>query len=189
MFIILLAGIARAEIYRISPAADSLLRNKCMYAIEGAAKSETSAAPEKDVYYFAQPDNKKRRQSLSSRHGILMNRLVRHSLGFVGVPYRWSGTTSSGFDCSGFVWRMFSNFGIDIPRMADSQFKRGIPVSRSNLEPGDLVFFTTYTYGVSHVGIYIGNNKFVHSSSSRGVMVNDLDESYYAIRYVGARRL
>jgi cell wall-associated NlpC family hydrolase len=131
----------------------------------------------------------RKRTSLASRNGNLMMRLVRHSMNYIGVPYSWAGTSSYGFDCSGFVWKMFSSFGISLPRMADSQYLKGVPVPLSDVQPGDLVFFSTYTAGVSHVGIAVGNNRFIHSSSSRGVIISDLSDPYYSIRYVGARRI
>jgi cell wall-associated NlpC family hydrolase len=108
-------------------------------------------------------------------------------LRFLGVPYVFGGTTASGFDCSGFVQHVFAMLGIDLPRTADAQYDVGHRAV-GGPHPGDLVFFDTYG-GVSHVGIYLGNGEFVHASSSRGVMVSHLSESYWAARYVGAKRL
>lgn len=107
---------------------------------------------------------------------------------FLGTPYVWGGRSPAGFDCSGFTSYVYSNFGIEIPRMADGQFNFGAEVSQ--LIPGDLVFFTTYEPGPSHAGIYIGDNCFIHSSSSGGgVIITSLSESYYSARYLGARRV
>jgi len=113
--------------------------------------------------------------------------LTRSALRFLGVPYVFGGTTASGFDCSGFVQHVFAMLGIDLPRTADAQYDVGHRAV-GGPHPGDLVFFDTYG-GVSHVGIYLGNGEFVHASSSRGVMVSHLSESYWAARYVGAKRL
>jgi len=113
--------------------------------------------------------------------------LTRSALRFLGVPYVFGGTTASGFDCSGFVQHVFALLGIGLPRTADAQYDVGRPAV-GGPRPGDLVFFDTYG-GVSHVGIYLGRGKFVHASSSRGVTVSRLAESYWASRYVGARRL
>ncbi len=107
---------------------------------------------------------------------------------FLGVPYSWAGSSPSGFDCSGFVYYVFGQNGISLPRMADQQFNTGVPVSQ--LQPGDLVFYSTYAPGPSHAGIYTGNNKFIHASSGTGcVTLTSLSEPYYQARYLGARRV
>lgn len=109
---------------------------------------------------------------------------------YIGVPYKWAGSTPSGFDCSGFVQYVFKAHGISLNRTAASQYKHGTFVSKSNLQPGDLVFFqNTYKAGISHVGIYIGDGKFIHSSSSKGVVISNLSSSYYVSHYYGARRI
>ena len=110
--------------------------------------------------------------------------IIGTAMALQGVPYVFGGTSPGGFDCSGFVQYVFRNAGIQIPRMADEQYY----ASRKTAVPreGDLVFFTTYMPGVSHVGIYIGGDNFVHASSSRGVTVSSLKDSYWAPRYVGA---
>jgi cell wall-associated NlpC family hydrolase len=107
---------------------------------------------------------------------------------FLGTPYVYGGRSPEGFDCSGFASYVYGHFGIEIPRAADEQFYYGASVTQ--LIPGDLVFFTTYTDGPSHTGIYIGDNCFIHSSSSGGqVIITSLSENYYAARYLGARRV
>jgi len=113
--------------------------------------------------------------------------LTRSALRFLGVPYVFGGTTASGFDCSGFVQHVFAMLGVALPRTADAQYDFGRPAV-GGPRAGDLVFFDTYG-GVSHVGIYLGRGEFVHASSSHGVMVSHLSESYWASRYVGAKRL
>jgi len=115
-------------------------------------------------------------------------RLTKTAMRFLGVPYAWGGTSFSGVDCSGFVQAVFHRNGIDLPRTADAQFTVGHPISQRSLLPGDLVFFQTYAAGASHVGIYVGSGNFVHASSSQGVRVDSLYETYYASRYIGARR-
>ena len=117
----------------------------------------------------------------------IAQQLTRSALRFLGVPYVFGGTTTSGFDCSGFVQHVFAMLGIGLPRTADAQYDVGRPAV-GGPRPGDLVFFDTYG-GVSHVGIYLGGGQFVHASSSHGVMVSHLSESYWASRYVGAKRL
>ncbi|CAM3847337.1 stalk domain-containing protein [Alkalicoccus chagannorensis] len=109
----------------------------------------------------------------------------------LGTPYQWGGTTTSGFDCSGFTGYAFSQAGIDLPRTAQQQFSVGTSVSRSNLQPGDLVFFSESRSAsrITHNGIYIGNNQMIHSSSSQGVSIVSLSSSYWSPRYVGAKRV
>ena len=106
---------------------------------------------------------------------------------FLGTPYVYGGRSPEGFDCSGFASYVYDHFGIEIPRTADDQYYSGASVSEPI--PGDLVFFTTYMEGPSHTGIYIGDNCFIHSSSSGGqVIITSLSENYYSARYLGARR-
>jgi cell wall-associated NlpC family hydrolase len=122
-----------------------------------------------------------------ARTSKLAQTLARSALRFLGTPYVFGGTSSSGFDCSGFVQHVFATLGIGLPRTADAQYDAGKPAV-GGPRAGDLVFFDTYG-GVSHVGIYLGNGQFVHASSSRGVMVSKLSEAYWASRYVGAKRI
>lgn len=115
--------------------------------------------------------------------------VANYALNFLGTPYVWGGTTPSGFDCSGFTKYVYQQFGYTLNRTAAQQLNNGYSVS--SLEPGDLVFFNnTYSTSAaaSHVGIYIGDNQFVHSASG-GVKVTSLSDSYYASRYIGARRI
>lgn len=115
--------------------------------------------------------------------------IVRTALTYRGVPYRFGGRGRGGIDCSGFTGRVFAETGTSLPRTAAAQFSRGTAVPREQLKQGDLVFFkNTYRSGVSHVGIYVGDGKFVHASSSRGVRVDSLGSSYFARRWAGARR-
>lgn len=116
-------------------------------------------------------------------------RVIQNAMRYRGVPYVFGGTTPYGFDCSGFTRYVFAQAGISLPRAADEQFDVGRSVSYSNLQPGDLVFFTTYAPGASHVGIYVGNDQFISATSSGGVMVSRLDIGYWGNRYYGARRV
>lgn len=108
---------------------------------------------------------------------------------YIGVPYLWGGATPSGFDCSGFVQYVFKKHGITLPRTSKEQYTVGTYVSRANLKVGDLVFFNTSGSGISHLGIYIGNDQFIHSSTSKGVTITSLSSSYWSSRYWGGRRV
>jgi len=114
--------------------------------------------------------------------------LVDNALSLKGVPYVFGGTSKSGFDCSGYTQYVFKGSDISIPRTSSAQFNVGSSVEKEQLQTGDLVFFTTYAEGPSHVGIYVGGGNFVHASNS-GVRTTSLSDSYYASRYVGARRV
>jgi hypothetical protein len=108
-----------------------------------------------------------------------------------GVRYRTGGNTRSGVDCSGFTVAVYAAlYGIALPRVSREQYRISRKISTTELQEGDLVFFDTRGGGyVSHVGVYLGNNKFIHASVSKGVMVNDLFESYYMKRYIGGGRI
>lgn len=116
-------------------------------------------------------------------------RVIEIAMRYRGVPYSFGGTTPSGFDCSGFTRYVFSQVNIYLPRAADEQYEVGRWVSYSNLQPGDLVFFTTYETGPSHVGIYVGGGRFISATSSSGVAVTRIDSGYWGSRYIGAKRV
>lgn len=107
----------------------------------------------------------------------------------IGTKYVSGGTSTNGFDCSGFTMFVFDKIGINLPHQSGSQYQMGSDVSRDEMRPGDLVFFNTNGKGVSHVGIYVGDGDFAHASSSRGVTISSLSDSYYVNRYVGAKRI
>jgi len=116
--------------------------------------------------------------------------LVVTALKYRGVPYRYAGMSTRGMDCSGLVARVLQLHGVDAPHNSKALYKLGKPVPREQLQPGDLVFFHTTRPGISHVGIYIGDGKFIHASSRSGeVKLGRLDEGYYYRRFVGAKRV
>jgi len=129
---------------------------------------------------------------------------------YLGTPYQWGNSSQKGIDCSGFTQEVYKKSGITLPRTAREQYDTGKKVDKDDLEYGDLVFFNTKpliflsscffpcilfnmevpsVYGITHVGIYIEDDKFVHSSASRGVIFENLNSSYWKKRFVGARRL
>lgn len=109
----------------------------------------------------------------------------------LGHPVVWGGASpAQGFDCSGLVQYVYRQAGINLPRTADLQFLVGRAVLPTALQPGDLVYFTTYEPGPSHVGIYIGNDKFIHTSFSQNkVAIGDMKDNYFVQRYYGAKRI
>ena len=124
----------------------------------------------------------------------LAGQIIAHGKQFLGTPYLWAGNDlRTGVDCSGFVHHVFRDLGIILYRNSAAMTRNGVPVGRYELLPGDLVFFDTAgNGGISHVGIYIGNGDFIHSSSSRrtwGVVISSLYEPYYIRTYMTARRV
>ena len=114
------------------------------------------------------------------------------ALSYLGVPYRFGGASPrTGFDCSGLVSHVFrQTFGLSLPRTAREIARNGAAVARGELLPGDLVFFNTRGFLNSHVGIYLGDSKFVHAPNARGrVRIDDMDNTYYRTRFNGARRM
>ncbi len=128
----------------------------------------------------------------SSSGGATGNAIVDYAMRYLGYPYVWATHGPSSFDCSGFTyWVVLNVLGRDIGAGTWTQVSAGTSVSRNSLQPGDLVFFqNTYTTGLSHVGIYIGNDQFIHAENeSTGVRISDLNSSYYSSRWYGAVRL
>lgn len=124
--------------------------------------------------------------------GEKASELVMNAMGFLGVPYRRGGSSAeTGFDCSGFVRAMYQQtVGLVLPRRADQQAAITTTIDKSELRPGDLVFFNTMRRTFSHVGIYIGDNKFIHSPRSGSeVRVEDMRLGYWTTRFNGARRV
>lgn len=116
--------------------------------------------------------------------------IVSISKQYIGVPYKYGGTTPSGFDCSGYIRYVMNQVGVSLPRTVSQMNQQGTAVSKANLEVGDLVFFKTVSSGPSHAGIYVGNNNFIHASSSKGVMISSINDPYYwGPRYLGAKRV
>mgnify|MGYP006276960313 CR=1 FL=1 len=109
---------------------------------------------------------------------------------YFGIHYRFGGTTPAGFDCSGFVQFMFSKvFNMQLPRSSREMATLGIKVGRNELKPGDLVFFINGGNRIGHVGIFVGNNSFVHSSLSKGITRTNLNDSYYDKRFATGVRV
>jgi cell wall-associated NlpC family hydrolase len=131
----------------------------------------TAATPQADTYVAPPPT-----------HG----NVVSYALSQIGTPYVWGGAAPGGFDCSGLVMWAYAQVGVSLPHSTYSQYTMGVPVSKDQLAPGDLVFFN----GLGHVGMYIGNGQFVEAPHTGGVVqISNLNEGWYAATYVGARRI
>jgi cell wall-associated NlpC family hydrolase len=128
---------------------------------------------------------------IGQRVGNQASELVVNAMGFLGVPYKRGGTGIAGFDCSGFVRAMYaSTLGLVLPHNAKAQAASTEKIDKTELQPGDLVFFNTLRRAFSHVGIYVGEGKFIHSPRSGGqVRIEDMRDSYWAKRFNGARRV
>jgi peptidoglycan DL-endopeptidase CwlO len=125
-------------------------------------------------------------EDATSAHSTRGARAAAVATRYLGVPYRWGGASPSGFDCSGFVMYVFGRVGVSLPHNAAAQYRYGRPVSRGNLAPGDLVFFD----GLGHVGIYLRGGRFIHAPHTGDVVkISSIWDSWYASRWVGARRL
>ncbi len=143
-----------------------------------------------DVYYVVAPEEYEaaKPEYLTDITG-LRAAIVETAKRYLGVPYEWGGTNDSGFDCSGLTMAVYRLNGLDLPRVSYEQFKEGTYVSKEELRPGDLVFFDTRRLGrVSHVGIYIGNDMFIHAPrTGQKVKVESLSLDYFVRSYRGAR--
>ena len=117
---------------------------------------------------------------------------VLEALSLTGTPYLYGGNGLRGLDCSGLVYMIYASRTPGLPRRAIDQYRFGAPVATGSEKPGDLVFFNTEGWGASHVGIYLGDNRFVHAASGEGrsgIIISSLLTPYYRMRYLGARSL
>ncbi|MFH0728415.1 MAG: NlpC/P60 family protein [Pseudomonadota bacterium] len=141
-------------------------------------------------YYIVSPEEYPGARLRSMDNAILRAYLVETAENYIGIPYQWGGTSpGEGFDCSGLVMAVYQLNGYNLPRCSYDQFAYGVPVDRSDLEKGDLVFFADSRRDrISHVGMYTGNNCFIHApSKGKTIRKDSLSEPYYAARFAGAR--
>ena len=156
----------------MSPRPPAILALALLLAFAGCAKQVLSPEPPVTA---GPPDRPASRNATAAR---LATR-------YLGAPYVWAGASPSGFDCSGLVMYAFSQVGVAVPHNAAQQFRLGTPVERDRLIPGDVVFFNQ----LRHNGIYLGDGRFVHSTTPGGVQIARLDDEWFRTRWVGARRL
>ncbi|TSE29250.1 Murein DD-endopeptidase MepH [Tepidimonas thermarum] len=131
-------------------------------------------------------------QSVGAQTGQVAGELVNTALGLIGVPYRMGGNSpQTGLDCSGFVRYVYANtLGLVLPRRAAEQARATAPIAKEELRPGDLVFFNTMRRAFSHVGVYLGDGKFIHAPrKGESVKISDMNDRYWARRFNGARRV
>ncbi|ULT56571.1 LysM peptidoglycan-binding domain-containing protein [Neobacillus drentensis] len=159
----------KAEVTQPAPAAEAPQQ----------AAAPTAQAPQQPAAPKAEATQKPAVASTSLVDGV-----ISEAKKYIGSPYKWAGNTPAGFDCSGFTVYVFNKVGISLPRTAATQWDAATPVSSPRV--GDLVFFETYKVGPSHVGIYLGDNKFI-SAASTGVVISDMTSSYWKTRYLGAK--
>ena len=153
----------------------------------GLINQITDQLSQQITYQFSGP-----LQTARSTFGGKASELVIQAMGLLGVPYKRGGISEEkGFDCSGFVRHMFEkSVGLVLPRRAEEQAKVTEEINRSDLKPGDLVFFNTMKRTFSHVGIYVGDGKFIHAPRpGKAVRVDDMREAYWQKRFNGARRV
>ncbi len=143
-----------------------------------------------DEYHIVGPEDYPKPKYRKKSIPYIRNEIVSTAKSFIGVPYRWGGTSPEhGFDCSGFSMAVYHLNGLNLPRSSNAQWQVGSPVNRSQLSKGDLVFFATSGRGkISHVGIYTGGDKFIHAPGvNERIRVDSLSSKYFRRRYAGAR--
>jgi lipoprotein Spr len=183
---------------------------KFLNQIDVPVESTTSRSGDKDVTVSSKKevepvrektyrkDDEEKLSVLQIKYAVLLNtpaeevkntKMFEFIDDWYGTPYRLGGTTKKGVDCSAFTQFLFTSvYGLSIPRTAREQYNLTSRISRTQLKEGDLIFFNTRG-GVSHVGVYLQNNKFVHASTSGGVMISDVFDEYWARKFVGVGRL
>ncbi len=169
----------------------------CLIALALCAGAQAAPpAAEDDIarfaeQHFAEPGLLTRLEQVGYTVTDRASDLVITAMGFLGVPYRRGGNTDSGFDCSGFVRAMYEKtIGLVLPRRANEQAAATRSIEKKDLQPGDLVFFNTMRRAFSHVGIYVGEGKFIHSPKPGAqVRVEDMGQHYWQRRFDGARRV
>ena len=141
-------------------------------------------------YYVVRPDEYAITRKTGPDELYLRDQIVETARRFIGIPYQWGGVSAEeGFDCSGLAMAIYRLNGLQLPRTSQQQYEMGAPVGRARLAKGDLIFFDTQLRGViSHVGVYVGEGRFIHAPrSGRTVRTSSLSNVYYQERYVGAK--
>ena len=162
------------------------------YASQGNALGEARRLQQLgiiDVFYVVKPGEYAIARGRHEGEGTVRDELVDTAQSFIGLPYQWgSCSLNAPLDCSGLVMAVYQLNGLNVPRTSEEQYKSGMPVAKDQLEKGDLVFFATSCSGrISHVGIYIGDDKFIHApGTGKTICADSLTSSYYRDRFYGA---
>ena len=160
-------------------------------ADENSAHGDETSAPAAAVMRLANQMHLKPTTASEGDDLTVRDRLVEAGFNMLGVRYRFGGTSEkTGFDCSGLVKNLFEKFNLTLPRSSSEQYKQGEKVAKEDLQKGDLLFFSSGGKTPTHVGIYIGDNQFLHAASqAKKVIISDLSKTWYGLRYLGARRI
>lgn len=176
------------QVLKIPVTGNTTAAQKTTSAAASPAVTATAARPAADQ---ALPEATGQEQSASRSGTTDRAALIATARRFLNTPYRYGGQSpKTGFDCSGFTRYVFKLHDLELPRSSSAQAQMGTAVDRSELQPGDLVFFNTDKPGnINHVGIYLGNNSFIHASRTLGITITSLDDKWYKPKYAGARRV
>lgn len=183
------------DLKEINQLAGERLKAGQIIYLQKVYRDEEESREQKGKGFFQEQEEKRKLKQVKGLGFLITEKdrilLIRVAKSFLGLRYTRGGTSINGMDCSAFVQKIFRIFGVELPRTTQEQFQIGYLVARHNLCPGDLVFFTRGPSGYpGHVGIYIGNNQFIHTSLRRGrVEIDSLENGYFASRYLGARRI
>jgi cell wall-associated NlpC family hydrolase len=164
--------------------------NHAMYKPARAKAEQLQSQGLIDKFFIVFPEDYAAARIKKSGKGDLRSELVKTAKRFIGIPYRWGGTTAeNGFDCSGLTMVSYRLNGLNLPRVSRNQFKAGKWVSKAKLRPADLVFFATKGgTRVTHVGMYVGDGKFIHAPrTGKDVRIEKLSNSFFAKTYMGGR--
>ncbi len=204
-------GVSVAELKRVNSLGKARLKPGQMLALRENIQTETAASPKvakklllRNSDLFNEKDYEQSLAELTDTNpekpvdltkNVDLNvdnirQLKKTAYGFLGIRYRFGGSSSKGIDCSSFVQQVFRQLDVSLPRTAREQFEIGADVAPGDLQKGDLVFFRTYAPYASHVGIYLGDKKMIHASSrDRRVVISTMNTPYYRSRFLGARRI
>ena len=173
---------------RTNDVIDIVEKNGNWYKIKTSSNIE-GWVNSKYIDSYTQSSDEVKTEQLTAQNSNI-NKIVKVANTQIGKKYKWGSAGPSSFDCSGFTSYIYKDgAGISLPRTSVSQSKVGIKISRNQLKSGDLVFFNTSGKGISHVGMYIGDSKFIHASTSKGVRIDSLNSSYYKSKFVTASRI
>ncbi|WP_138417063.1 NlpC/P60 family protein [Aquibacillus sediminis] len=157
-----------------------------------AEQSQNETEQEQEIEHLTMNETEEQKnvpkvKSVSKQKAYDPSTLIKKAKQHIGTPYNWGGTSPNGFDCSGYIQYVFKEINIDLPRSVEEIWNATKPVDK--LSVGDFVFYETYKPGPSHMGIYLGDHKFIHAGTSSGVEIEDMRGSYWEKRYLGAKRV